>query len=383
MRALSTAQAHFKIFWGREEALVLGGNLAIHLLVQAFALLLMPFAYFSELSLHDGHVYYTISQNLWPEHPFTLLSWHKRILLPVLANLVYPWDRHVSFLIIGVGAASLSAVFFYKIAQKYTRHPLWLAAIYSLLPWLFFSAHLSLNEPLLMLFLLAGYYYYTEDRPWAYTACFALALLSKEVAAIPLLAMTVLIWQRYGWKRAALFAPAVLPFGLFCLAYGLHWKDCLWCARTELENALSMKTGLYWMILTLQTGTKSSANPVVAYGYDLFNQLLNLVLLAITAVGIYHLRRVDSDLMLYNLIISFPLLFLSRNQYMLNSSLGRQFLISALVILGFDGVFTWVMAAGSSRLRRAVPLLLLAGMLGLGVFWIALYSKFFLFNKLF
>lgn len=225
MRALSTAQAHFKIFWGREEALVLGGNLAIHLLVQAFALLLMPFAYFSELSLHDGHVYYTISQNLWPEHPFTLLSWHKRILLPVLANLVYPWDRHVSFLIIGVGAASLSAVFFYKIAQKYTRHPLWLAAIYSLLPWLFFSAHLSLNEPLLMLFLLAGYYYYTEDRPWAYTACFALALLSKEVAAIPLLAMTVLIWQRYGWKRGALRSRcaafwALLP-GLWAALEGL------------------------------------------------------------------------------------------------------------------------------------------------------------------
>jgi hypothetical protein len=383
MTHISAITTRFRRFWGREERVVLIANLIVHLLVQLFALTLMPLAYFSELSKFDGAVYYEISQNLWPAQPLFLLHWHKRILMPVLANVVFPWDRHISFLVIGIGAASLSAVYFYKIAKKHSLIPIKLTAIYSLLPWLFLSAHLGLNEPLLLLFLLAGYYYYTENRPWSYTICFALALLTKEIAVIPILALTVLIWKRYGWKRAAVFAPVVLPFGIFCLAYGLHWNDCLWCARTIPETSFTWQTGLWWMFMTLKTGIHSSTNSMVNFGYNLFNQILNLGVLTAIAIGIYRLRRVDFDLMLYNLLISVPLFFLGKYIYTFNSDMGRQYLISCLVIIGLDGIWTRVAIGRNKRINRIALLLFLTGMLGLSVFWIVGNSGFFLNHKLF
>lgn len=378
---------HLRSFWGKEELSILGFNLAVHIAVQLFAMMWMPLPYFSELSLHDGGVYYQISQNLWPPQPITLLSWHKRILLPLLANIVFPWERHISFLIIGIGAASLSAVYFYKIAARYTHQPFQLALLYSLLPWLFFAAHHGLNEPLLMLFLLAGFYYYLQDQPLAISACFALAMLSKELAALPVLAMTVLLWQRNGWRRALAFAAvALFPFALFCLLYGWHWGDCLWCLKESpenpLENSFSWKTGFWWMYLTLRTGTHSSANPLVAWAYDVLNQMLNVTLLAAVAVGTYRLRRLDQGLFLYNAIVATPLLFLGRNQYMLNSSLGRQLLMTCLAILGLNGLWEkW--ETGSIFRNRFVLFLICSGMALLGVFWTLLHAKFFLYYQFF
>ena len=374
-------------FWGKEELQVLGINLALHVTVQLLALQFMPLPYYSRLSLHDGNTYYLISENLWPEQPFTLLSWHKRILLPVLADVVFPWNKEMSFLIIGIVAASLSAVFFYKTARRYSTNSFQLTLFYSVLPWLLFAAHHSLSEPLMMLFLLAGYYYFLEDRPWVYTACFALALLSKELAALPILAMGVLIWRRDGWRRAVALAPSVLPFAAFCVLYGLHWGDCAWCLKESpenpLENSFSIKTGLWWIYLTLRTGTLSSANPVVARIYDVGNQLLNMTLLLATAVGIWRLRRLDTGLLLYNAIVAAPLLLLGRNQYMLNSSLGRQFLITSLAILGFDSLFSREKAKGAGILQALLVPLAWAGMLLLGTFWTVLYARFFLYHRLF
>jgi hypothetical protein len=383
MTYMSVILCRFKYFWGREERVVLLGNMTVHLVVQLFALTLMPLAYYSELSLHDGAAYYLISQNLLPIHPLFELHWHKRILQPVLANIVFPWNRNVSFMLIGIGAASLSAVFFYKIAKKYSQHPITFTAIYSLLPWLFFSAHLGLNEPILLLFLLAGYYYYTEGRPWSYALCYALALLTKEVAIIPIFAITVLIWKRYGWKRAVVFVPIVLPFGIFCLAYGLHWNDCLWCIRNTPENSFTWQTGVWWMFIALKTGTQSSANPIVSFVYDLMNQILNLCVLVTIVYGIFQLRRIDFDLMLYNVLISVPLLFLGYHIYTLNADMGRQYLIGCLAILGLDRPLTKMTMGRYKPLSRYTLLLSLIGMLGLSVFWIVLYSGFFFHHKIF
>jgi hypothetical protein len=385
---LISIEARIRGFWDRDERGVLGLNLALHVLVQIVALLFMPLPYYSRLSLHDGNTYYRISQNLWPDQPITLLSWQKRILLPALATVVFPWERHLSFLIIGVGAASLSAVFFFKIAKRYTKHPFRLTILYSLLPWLFFAAHHGLNEPLLMLFLLAGFYYYLEDRPWVYTACFALAMLSKELAALPILAMTVLIWRRDGWRRALTFGPiALFPFALFCLVYGAHWGDCAWClkesAENPLENSFSLKTGFWWMIQTLRTGTHSSANPTVALWYDVVNQMLNVGLLAATAVGIIRLRKVNTELLIYNAIIAVPLLFLGRNQYALNSSLGRQFLIVSPALLGFDSMLAFKDQTKWVPLNRLAFFMVIGATILLSSFWILLYSKFFLVHRLF
>jgi Gpi18-like mannosyltransferase len=382
MNYISAIPIRAKSFWRREERLVLAGNLLIHLLVQFLALSLIPLANFSELSIHDGGAYYKISQNLFPINPNYGFHWHKRILLPLLANLAFPWERHISFLIIGIGAASLSAVFFYKIARKYSQNPLRLTIIYSALPWLFFSAHLGLTEPLLLLFLLAGFYYYLEDRPWGYTLCFALALLTKETAVIPIMAMAILIWKRHGWKRAAVFLPVAIPFGIFCLAYGYHWSDCLWCARNTPGNSFTWQSGLWWMAMAVINGAHSTSNPTVSFLYNLANQLLNLAVLTAIGIGIYQLRKIDFDLLLYCLLITVPLFFLGRNVYTFNPDMGRQFLASSLVLLGFDNVFEKCFLR-NKRTSRFLFFLLLTGMFGLSFFWILLHSGYFVSHKLF
>jgi len=370
-------------FWGRRELQVLGLNLAVHALVQAAALQFMPLASFSRLSLHDGNTYYRIAQNLWSAQPVEQYTWHKRILHVLLGRFLIPWNMELSFLAAGILAASLSAVYFYRIAARHVEHPFKLTLLYSALPWLFFPAHHALNEPLLMLTLLAGYYYYTEGRLGACTVSYALALLTKELAAFPALAVGLLILRRWGWRKALLFATAVLPMGVYCLAYGLRWGDCAWCLKTGeapgSESFFSVRTGFYWMVRTLLQGTNSSANPTVALAYDIGNQALNLLLIVFSATALVLLwRRRWYDLAFVNTLPFLPLLFLGETQYNLNSSVGRKYLLLATAMLAYD---RW--AGGETRGRKIGYGVVMGGMLALGILWTFLYSKFFVYYKFF
>ena len=369
-------------FWGRDELKVPGVNLLIHIVVQIVALQFMPLPYYSRLSLHDGNTYYRIAHNLWSQRPITLLSWHKRILLPLLGRFMIPWNPELSFLLVGIVAASLSAVYFYKIAKHYGNYPLRLTVLYSVLPWLLFAAHHSLNEPMLMLFLLAGYYYYLIERDLACTVSIALALVSKELAALPALAIGILYIRQRGWRRALLFGAALIPFTGFCLAYGVRWNDLCWCLKEtpaiDIEDQFSWKTGLWWMYQAILNGTGSSANPTVALAYDVLNQVLNLVVVASAGLGVYLLSKTNKQLAFFNAMCVIPLWFLGRNQYMLNSSLGRQFLMGSLVILAYD---RWM--GLPNRVLRVAYWLAIAGMLALGILWTLLYAKFFVFYKFF
>jgi len=376
------ALARLRGFWGPRERQILALNLAAHALVQAAAMLFMPLPFFSRLSLHDGNTYYRIAQHLWSPQPVEQLTWHKRILHVLLGRFLIPWDMELSFLAAGILAASLSAVYFYRLAARHTEHPFRLALLYSALPWLFFPAHHALAEPLLLLTILAGLYYYLEGRLAACTVSFALALLTKELAAFPALAVGLLILYRWGWRRALLFGAALLPMAAYCLAYGLRWGDCAWCLKTGevpgSESLFSSRSGFYWMAHTLIHGTNSSANPAVALAYDIANQVLNLALIAGAILGLALLWRGRlRDLALVNTIVFLPLLFLGQTQYNLNSSVGRKFLLLATLLLACD---RWV--GGGGRGRRIAYGLVIAVMLALGILWVFLYSKFFVYYKL-
>jgi hypothetical protein len=370
-------------FWGREELQILGLNLALHTAVQVVALQFMPLPYYSRLSLHDGNTYFRVAQNLWSARPIELYTWHKRFLHVLVARLAIPWNLELSFLVSGIVAASLSAVYFFKIATRYTKHPLRLTLLYSVLPWLFFAAHHGLNEPLLMLTLLAGLYYYLEERDWACTVAFALALLTKELAAFVALGVGLLILYRRGWRRALLFATALLPLATFCLVYGWRWGDCVWCLKLGEghmpEGFFSLRTGLYWIVHTLIHGTQSSANPTVAFLYDVGNQILNVGLLLFSGLGVYRLwRRGPIELAFINSVALLPIWFMGGTQYNLNSSVGRKFLLVSSAIVAYD---SWL---GTERpALRFAYWLTVAGLLGLGVLWTLLYAKFFLFFRLF
>ena len=376
--------AHIRGFWGRDERGVLGLNLALHVLVQIVALSFMPLPYYSRLSLHDGNTYFRIAQNLWPPQPIEQVVWYKRILHLLVGRFALPWNVELSFLVVGIVAASLSAVYFFKIAEHHTAHPFRLTLIYSVLPWLFFAAHHSLTEPLMMLTFLAGYYYYLQDRILTSAVAFGLGILAKELVLFPALAVGLLILYRRGWRKALLFSVSLIPLMLFWLAYAWRWNEPLWYLKLGeghgQDSFFSLRTGLYWMIDTLVHGTQSSANPTVAFLYDVGNQALNVVLLISTAVGVYWLwRKGPRDLAFANTLMLVPLWFLGEAQYNLNSSVGRKFLLVSLVILAYDRLLD-----GSRHgLWRAAYWLTIAGLLALGILWIFLYAKFFTVYKLF
>ena len=376
--------AHGRGFWGRDERGVLGLSLVLHVLVQIVALLFMPLPYYSRLSLHDGNTYFRLAQNLWPAQPIEQLTWYKRILHLLLGRFALPWNAELSFLVVGILAASFSAVYFFKIAEHYTAHPLGLTLLYSVLPWLFFAAHHSLTEPLMMLTFLAGYYYYLQDRILMSAAAFGLGILAKELVLLPALAVGLLILYRRGWRKALLFSTSLIPLALFWLAYAWRWSEPLWYLKLGeghgQDSFFSLRTGLYWMVHTLMHGTKSSANPTVALLYDIGNQLLNVALLAAALGGIWLLwRRGPRELAFLNTVLFAPLLFLGRTQYNLNSSVGRKFLLVSLLILAYD----YVLDGSRHTVRRAAYWLTIAGMLALGILWTFLYAKFFTVYKLF
>jgi hypothetical protein len=374
--------ARIRGFWGRDELRVLTLNLTLHTLVQIVALVFMPLPYYSRLSLHDGNTYYRIAQNLWPPQPVEQLTWYKRILHVLLGRFAVPWNPELSFLVVGILAASFSAVYFFKIAKHYTEHPLQLTLIYSVLPWLFFATHHSLTEPLMMLTFLAGYYYYLQDRIAMTAVAFGLGILAKELVFLPALAIGLLILYRRGWRRALLFCTALVPLAGFILLYGQRWGDLFWYFKlgSSTEGFLSWRSGLYIMLDTLRHGTNSSANPTVALLYDVGNQMLNVVLLISTAVGVYSLwRKGPRDLACLNTLILVPLWFLGEAQYNLNSSVGRKFLLVSLVILAYDRL----LASRRHGLWRAAYWLTIAGMLALGILWTFLYARFFTVYKFF
>lgn len=371
------------VFWGYVEKRILIVNLAGHIAITLIGLLFMPLPFFSEFSLHDGNTYFQIAQNLWPDHPFTNLSWHKRILLPVLANLTIPVDKHLSFLVLGILPTSISAVFFYKIASRFSQQALALSWIYSSLPWLVFSAHHALNEPLMMFFLLAGFYYFLENRPILYIPLYALAILSKEIAIFAVISLGIIILIKKGVKPAILFSLSLLPFAFFCLVYGFLWKDCNWCLQVESVNSFSWKPGLVWIWRSLFDYVPSSANLQIARLYNLFNQVLNLTLLTFVTVGIVRLQRYDKQIFWYSTLLTIPLFFLGPYIYSLNVNLGRQFLISSLALIGYSKAIEIHPSTNKIITKQSLLIGIIAGSLTLSMLWIIMYSKYFIYHKIF
>ncbi len=375
--------ARLRGFWGKVELQTLGINLAVHTLVQMAALQFMPLPYYSRLSLHDGNTYFRIAQNLWPTQPMAHYTWHKRILHVLLARVAIPWNLELSFLVTGIVAASLSAVYFYKIAKRYAVHAWRLTVIYSALPWLFLAAHHGLSEPLLMLTVLAGYYYFFEARYTTCTVAFALALLTKELAAFPALAVGLLLLRRRDWRNAVRFGAALIPLVGFCLLYGQRWGDCAWYLKLGQGNPVqaffSPRTGLFWMVHALIHGTNSSAHPTVALLYDILNQGLNLLSLLALTFGVYRLWKQGlHELAVINSMLLVMVFFLGEEMYKFNHCVGRKFLLLAPVILAYD---RWM--SDDARMFRVAYWLAIVGMLFLGTLWTFMYAKFFLFYSIF
>jgi len=349
------------------EVRILLVSVTIHLLLQLALNWMMPFPNYSELGMGDATAYYPISAEPFPSQPAFSPNKYRRILLPLLVRTLFSWDRHFGFLIVNVVAVSLASVFFYRIARRHTAHPVELTLLFSAVPYLFTSAHLGYAEPLMVAGLLAGYDAWDQRRTGQSVVWNAVAVLAKEIAVFPVLALIAVTCLQRRWREALILGLAFVPAAAYYLALGWHWGDPLWLLGGDVERLNIGFTPLAIVDLIVNGGAPEFVPP----WFLVLNQMGNVALLGLLSLAIYALRK-RKDLCLYLVITSVPLLFLGWAVVFLNWHVGRQALLSSLSVLAADRLLPrW------KRWLWPVVLLMLFWSLFQSLFW----AKFFWIHK--
>jgi hypothetical protein len=344
-------------------------SLLFHLLIQIPLNLIVPYEYYSELSMGDANAYFSISQKPFPEQPEFSPNKYRRILLPLTVYLFFSWNPYLGFLVINVVAVSVATMLFYLIACHYTDHPFELALIFAASPYLFASAHLGYTEPVMVMCLLAAYYaLMLRDWVWQATLWCALAILAKEIAVFPVGALILIYTLKKGLRKSWPLALSALPVALYYLALGIHWGDLLFMVNPESDVERSNFGTSIGEIIRLIRSPESQ--PDVPPGFLIINQFLNLALFLFLAMTVYWLRK-KRDLLLYTALSYLPLLFMGWAVISLNWHVGRQALIMPLCLLSLDQFMPQIKA-------YLGPLLL--GFFAVSIFQSLYWAKFFLLN---
>lgn len=348
-------------------------SLVLHIVVQLLLNTILPLPFYSELNNHDGTVHYAISLNPLPDAPEFTVKRYQRALLPLLVWALFPWDRHFGFAAINIVAVSLAATYFYLIMQEHAEDDstaLRLVFLCATTPYLFASAHMGLTEPLMLVALLAGYFHARRGELWPASAAYALAMLTKEIALLPVLAEFVLLVRRVGLRRslpASLpLLASFLPVGLWYLLVGLRWGDLFWMlGGTEGQTGFAPAA----IVDILRNPPAVASVPPIFF---IVNQMANILLLGLIIAGLYGMRR-SRPLVIWVGLSVFPLLFLGRAVYEYNFDIGRQALPAVLLFAALRR--SWLLRDG----RLCWPAI--GGLLVLSLFWTLYYARLFVFYK--
>ncbi len=342
---------------------VVWASLLVHGLTQIVQLAFMPLPYYSELSAHDGRAYYALAYDPVPDQPAYSLMRYKRVLFALAARAAWPWDAHIGFVLVGIAGAVLANLFFYKIVARSVAQPLRLTALFACSPYLFAAAHLGLPDPVSVALTFAALYAMRENRFAWLVLCSGLALLFKEVAAIGVLALAVLVYQRDGFRRAILYLfLAGLPVVAVAALFTWAWGDWQWYLRESRSTLVPAPITL----MLLATGP---ASPAIVR----LDSVINLGILSMLGYAIWRIRRADRMLCIYALISVIPLLFLDERQYQSDFDMARQYMAVAPVLLVFSGAL--------NRVRVWMLAVLSVGLVGYGFYYILSISTFFVMYK--
>jgi hypothetical protein len=298
----------------------------LHILVQLVLNIALPFESYSQSNNHDGYVYYRISLDPLPEEPAYTNKRYQRPLLSLIAWAFFPWNRELGFSVVNTLAVSVAVVYFYRImGERDKTTALRLVFLCATVPYLFASAHMGLTEPLMIAGMLAGYYHAREEEFWKASVGYALAMLAKEIALLPVLAELLLQLRRKNVRSLIPLLASFGPVGLWYLLVGLRWGDLFWMLKGP-EGQMGFGPAAIVNILRNPLNVES-VPPV----FFTVNQLANIGLLILIVAGLYVLRK-DTRLVFWVGFSVFPLLFLGREVYGYNFDIGRQALPALLLI---------------------------------------------------
>ncbi len=339
----------------------------LHILVQVILNLVLPFAAYSQS--HDGSLYYNMSLDPLPEEPVYTSKRYQRPLLALLTWVLVPWNRHIGFIIVNTMAVSMATLYFYRIiaAKEYEYAiVLRLVILFVVIPYLFAGVHIGLTGPLMMAGLLGGYYYAQKDKLWKASIGYAVAILAKEIAILPVLAELVLQWRKRGIRSLGPLAFSFVPVGIWYLLVAFRWHDLFWMLKGPVEE-IGFGPAAIGAILR---------NPPVAEGspplFFTLNQIANSVMLVLVFAGLYVFCS-NKRMIFWVGFSVFPLLFLGQAVYKHNFDIGRQAL-PALLLLTELGQFRLF-----SKKLFYWPVVVV--LLNLSLFWILYHAKYFVLYK--
>lgn len=337
------------------------GSMALHVVLQVLFSALLPFEYFSELSGHDGSVYFELARDLIHDQPKFTAKRYQRPLLPMLAGGLFKANLHLGIFLIGTTAASLSNVYFYKIARRYVHHPIHVTGLYMVAPYIFVGAHLGMSEPLLMVGLLAGYMYARRGELGKAGLGYSLALLSKEIGLFPWIAEIAIQVRRDGVKAAWKICASVIPALGWYLLLAIRWNEPLW-----MLGATSADLGLAPLEI-IELIARSGSQSAYPASFVLVNQAGNVIMLVLIAAALFALRG-RSELVAWTGASAAPLMLLGP-AVVTNWDFGRQAVPALLLLLAVPDSML--------RPRRPIYWLTVAALLGVSIFWTLFFARFF------
>lgn len=281
----------------------------------------------------------------------------------MLARAAGLGNAYIGFAIVGILAAAIANLYFYRIAAKYTSTPLPVTLVFAWSPYLFAAIHVALPDPLSIACVLAALTCLLEDRFVGLVVWSALALLFKEVAIGAALALALLGLLRRGWRQALWYLVLVsVPSLIVVATYAVAWHDPLWYFKES-------RTTLIPAPLTLIRLLTAAPSPLIVR----LDSAINLGILTMLGVALWRLRRLDRRLLVFVIVSVLPLLFLDERQYASDFDMARQYMMAAPALLAFADVF--------NRLRRRTLSIMLASMGGYSMYYILSVSKFFVLHK--
>jgi hypothetical protein len=364
VQASSSLMQRFLMWLHTIEGKLFGISVVVHVVLHALLLLLMPAPYYTGLlSGHDAGSYYIMAYDPFPAEPVESLMRYKRVAFSLVARALFPWDAHVGIALAAIIGAALANLYFYRLASLYLANPWRIALVFAFAPYLFAAAHVGVPDTLSIAFVLAALFYLLQDQHKRMIVSAALALLFKEVAAVAVFAMAVISFWRIGVVRTfGYFFLVGIPTLIVVVIYALVWNDPLWYLGESRMAAVPAPVTLFNLFLSPESTIHVRVSSVI-----------NMVVLALLAYGIWGLRKFDRTLQVYVVISILPLLFLDWRQYQSDFDMVRQYMVAAPALLPFSAFF--------NRLHYWIYRLVLIGMFFYALYYILSIGKFFVTYK--
>ena len=143
---------------------------------------------------------------------------YQRIIYPFVAYLLSaggdPLLSPFFLVVLNIFSILIGTYFMSLLLNNMGTNP-WYSLVYGLYGGQFLGLMTSLTEPLAYLFVVAGIYFWSKDKLLWSTFSFSVAILTKEVAILFVIAFCIHYGLEKNWKKAVVIAASAVPYTIW------------------------------------------------------------------------------------------------------------------------------------------------------------------------